>query len=166
MRAARPKVSSWRCRWPAVEARIVELSWFGDPDGAAAARRRLPRQTPDDRVVSGGPRRTIAATRDGTTAAAWQLVLDLLRDPHLDVLITGESEFEDAAGRDGDARADAGRHAVPPDSILIDWGRPGLIVRGHSTSWPFTRRVSSKTEPRPHWSGGNARCTASRCATT
>jgi len=76
-----------------VEARIVELSWFGDRDvplslGGAFHARRL----------------TIASSQVGRIAPSqrprWdtrrrmQLVLTLLRDPHLDVLISGESEFE------------------------------------------------------------------------
>ena len=77
-----------------VEARIVELSWFGDRDvplslGGAFHARRL----------------TIASSQVGRIAPSqrprWdtrrrmQLVLTLLRDPHLDVLISGESEFEE-----------------------------------------------------------------------
>lgn len=75
------------------EARIVELSWFGD------------------QVVSlplGGPfhakRLTIASSQVGNVAssqrARWtrarrmQLALTLLRDATLDVLVTGESSFE------------------------------------------------------------------------
>ena len=77
-----------------VEARIVELSWFGDRTvplslGGAFHARRL----------------TIASSQVGRIAPSqrprWdtrrrmQLVLTLLRDPQLDVLITGESEFEE-----------------------------------------------------------------------
>jgi hypothetical protein len=77
-----------------VEARIIELSWFGDrlvplPLGGAFHARRL----------------TIASSQVGRIAPAqrprWdthrrmQLVLTLLRDPLLDVLISGESEFEE-----------------------------------------------------------------------
>jgi 2-desacetyl-2-hydroxyethyl bacteriochlorophyllide A dehydrogenase len=77
----------------AQEARIVELSWFGDrnvalPLGGAFHARRL----------------TITSSQVGqlppAQRARWnhrrrmELVLELLRDPGLDVLITGESEFE------------------------------------------------------------------------
>lgn len=77
-----------------VEARIVELSWFGDRTvplslGGAFHARRL----------------TIASSQVGRIAPSqrprWdtrrrmQLVLALLRDPHLDVLISGESAFEE-----------------------------------------------------------------------
>jgi 2-desacetyl-2-hydroxyethyl bacteriochlorophyllide A dehydrogenase len=76
------------------EARIVELSWFGDRIvplslGGAFHARRL----------------TIASSQVGRIAAPqrprWdsrrrmQLVLTLLRDPDLDVLISGESAFEE-----------------------------------------------------------------------
>ncbi len=75
------------------ESRIVELSWFGDrtvglPLGGAFHAKRL----------------TIAASQVGSVAASqrarWdtrrrmQFALSLLRDPSLDVLITGESSFE------------------------------------------------------------------------
>ncbi len=77
----------------AVEAKIVELSWFGDqtvplPLGGAFHSKRL----------------TIASSQVGHVAPSqrprWdsrrrmQLVLGLLRNPALDVLITGESDFE------------------------------------------------------------------------
>ena len=77
----------------AVEATIVELSWFGDQRvplslGGAFHARRL----------------TIASSQVGRIAPSqrprWdtrrrmQLALTLLRDPALDALITGESEFE------------------------------------------------------------------------
>jgi len=77
-----------------VEAKIVELSWYGDrtvplPLGSAFHARRL----------------TIASSQVGRISpsqrARWdsrrrmQLVLGLLRDPHLDALISGESAFEE-----------------------------------------------------------------------
>ena len=80
-----------------LEARVVEMSWYGD------------------RVVSlplGGPfharRLTIAASQVGRIApsrqARWgtrrrmQLALTLLANPILDALVTGESDFEDLPG--------------------------------------------------------------------
>ena len=78
----------------AVEATVVELSWFGDRDvalplGGAFHSKRL----------------TIASSQVGRVAPAqrprWsthrrlQLALSLLRDASLDVLITGESPFDD-----------------------------------------------------------------------
>jgi NADPH:quinone reductase-like Zn-dependent oxidoreductase len=80
-----------------VEARIIELSWFGDrtvplPLGGAFHARRL----------------TIASSQVGRIAPSqrprWdtrrrmQLVLALLNDPRLDVLISGESAFEELPG--------------------------------------------------------------------
>lgn len=77
-----------------VEARIVDVSWYGDvavplPLGEAFHSRRL----------------TIASSQVGripphraprwTYARRMALALDLLRDPALDVLITGESPFDD-----------------------------------------------------------------------
>jgi 2-desacetyl-2-hydroxyethyl bacteriochlorophyllide A dehydrogenase len=78
----------------AFEATIVELSWYGDGDvavplGEAFHARRL----------------TIRSSQVGSVATAqrarWdprrrmQLALSMLTDPALDVLITGESAFED-----------------------------------------------------------------------
>ena len=77
-----------------IEAKIVELSWYGDrtvalPLGGTFHSRRL----------------TILSSQVGRIApsqrARWdahrriQLVLSLLRDPQLDVLISGQSDFED-----------------------------------------------------------------------
>ena len=101
------------------EASIVELSWFGDqavplPLGGAFHARRL----------------TIASSQVGSVApsqrARWdtrrrmQLALRLLADPSLDVLITGESEFRDAAGGDGrrSRRRQATRSVIGCDTGL------------------------------------------------
>ena len=77
-----------------IEAKIVELSWYGDRTvplslGGAFHARRL----------------TIASSQVGRISpsqrARWdsrrrmQLVFDLLRDPRLDALISGESPFEE-----------------------------------------------------------------------
>ena len=77
-----------------VEAPIVELSWFGDRTvplslGGAFHARRLT-------IVSSQVGRISPSQRARwDTRRRMQLVLRLLRDPHLDVLISGESEFED-----------------------------------------------------------------------
>ena len=78
----------------AFEATVVEMSWYGDravdlPLGEAFHARRL----------------TITSSQVGSVAASqrarWdsqrrmQLALAMLADPALDVLITGESAFED-----------------------------------------------------------------------
>ena len=78
----------------AVEARIVELSWFGDrtvplPLGAAFHARRLT-------IASSQVARVAPSQRARwDTRRRMQLVLALLRDPELDALITGESEFDE-----------------------------------------------------------------------
>jgi len=81
-------------RIAAFEATVVELSWYGDQRvpvalGAAFHARRL----------------TLKSSQVGTVATAqrarWdarrrlELALSLLTDPAVDVLITGESEFEE-----------------------------------------------------------------------
>jgi hypothetical protein len=75
------------------EATITELSWFGDrrvslPLGGAFHARRL--------TVASSQVGTIPAPQRArwTAARRMQLALSLLEDPALDVLITGESEFE------------------------------------------------------------------------
>lgn len=77
-----------------VEARIVELSWFGDRTvplslgGAFHARRLTIESSQVGRIApSQRPR--------WDTRRRMQLVLALLRDPRLDALISGESEFEE-----------------------------------------------------------------------
>jgi threonine dehydrogenase-like Zn-dependent dehydrogenase len=77
-----------------VEARIVEVSWYGArpvclPMGEAFHSRRL-------NIVSSQVGR-IPAHRAArwTHARRMRLALELLRDPRLDVLITGDSDFDD-----------------------------------------------------------------------
>jgi hypothetical protein len=77
-----------------VEARIVELSWFGDravslPLGGAFHGRRLT-------IVSSQVGRIAPSQRARwDTRRRMELVFSLLRDPRLDALISGESDFED-----------------------------------------------------------------------
>ena len=77
-----------------VEGRIVELSWFGDRavplslGGAFHARRLTIASSQVGRIAPSQRPRWDARRR-------MQLVLALLSDPHLDVLISGESEFEE-----------------------------------------------------------------------
>ena len=75
------------------EATVTELSWFGDkpvtlPLGGAFHARRL--------SVTSSQVGTIPAAQRSrwTTRRRMQLALSLLDDPALDVLITGESEFD------------------------------------------------------------------------
>jgi threonine dehydrogenase-like Zn-dependent dehydrogenase len=76
------------------EARVTELSWFGDrevtlPLGGAFHARRL-------QLVSSQVGRVAAVRRARwDTRRRLALALRLLQDPVLDVLITGESPFED-----------------------------------------------------------------------
>ena len=83
-----------------VEARIVELSWFGDQNGAAVARRRVPRQAPDDRVLAGRPHRPVTAAAMGQPPADAARVdaaaRSAARRPH-----HGRERIRGAAGRDG-----------------------------------------------------------------
>jgi len=76
------------------EALVVEMSWFGDREvharlGGAFHSKRL-----SLRASQVG---TLAAAQRGrwTPARRDALVLELLADPRLDVLLTGESRFED-----------------------------------------------------------------------
>ena len=78
----------------AFEATVVEMSWYGDarvslPLGQAFHSRRL-------RIVSSQVGAVAAPQRARwTTARRMQLAMKLLADPVLDVLITGESAFEE-----------------------------------------------------------------------
>jgi 2-desacetyl-2-hydroxyethyl bacteriochlorophyllide A dehydrogenase len=80
-------------RLAAIEARIVELSWFGDrtvplPLGGAFHAKRLT-------IQSSQVGRVAPAQRPRwDTHRRMQLALRLLSDPALDALITGESAFE------------------------------------------------------------------------
>jgi 2-desacetyl-2-hydroxyethyl bacteriochlorophyllide A dehydrogenase len=80
-------------RLAAIEARIVELSWFGDQvvplslGGAFHAKRLTIRSSQVGRVAA-------AQQPRWDTRRRMQLALGLLGDPALDALITGESAFE------------------------------------------------------------------------
>ena len=80
-------------RLAALEARIVELSWFGDQvvplslGGAFHAKRLTIRSSQVGRVAA-------AQRPRWDTRRRMQLALGLLRDPALDAVITGESAFE------------------------------------------------------------------------
>ncbi|MSR36522.1 MAG: zinc-binding alcohol dehydrogenase [Gemmatimonadetes bacterium] len=76
-----------------VEAKVVEVSWYGSRPitvalGEAFHSRRLTLQSSQVGRIPPG-----RATR-WSHARRMELALDLLRDPRLDLLITGESEFE------------------------------------------------------------------------
>jgi threonine dehydrogenase-like Zn-dependent dehydrogenase len=77
-----------------VEARIVDVSWYGDqsvslPLGEAFHSRRL--KIESSQVGRIPPHRAARWTH----ARRMALALELLRDPRLDALITGESDFDD-----------------------------------------------------------------------
>ena len=74
---------------------MLDLSWYGDARGAALAGRRVP-------LAAGSRIRasqvgTVSPARSArrTTADRLALALDLLRDPAFDVLVTGESRFDE-----------------------------------------------------------------------
>ncbi|MFB8244139.1 zinc-binding alcohol dehydrogenase [Streptomyces sp. NPDC055952] len=77
----------------AAEGTVIELSWYGDravslPLGEAFHSRRL--------TVRSSQVGTVSPARPGRTYAdRLTLALDLLADPALDALVTGESAFED-----------------------------------------------------------------------
>ncbi|MFC7845740.1 zinc-binding alcohol dehydrogenase [Streptomyces sp. NPDC057382] len=77
----------------AAEGTVIELSWYGDravslPLGEAFHSRRL--------TVRSSQVGTVSPARPGRTYAdRLALALDLLADPALDALVTGESAFED-----------------------------------------------------------------------
>ena len=81
----------------APEGTVLELSWYGDREvrlslGGAFHAGRL--------RVRASQVGTVSPARAGrrTTADRLALALDLLRDPAFDVLVTGESRFEELPG--------------------------------------------------------------------
>jgi threonine dehydrogenase-like Zn-dependent dehydrogenase len=76
------------------EATVTEMSWFGDrpvtlPLGEAFHAKRLTLKSSQVSVVAGAQRARWSPQR------RMQLVLELLADPRLDALITGESPFDE-----------------------------------------------------------------------
>ncbi len=98
----------------AAEGTVVDLSWYGDTQvqlslGGAFHSRRLGIRASQVGMVSPARR----ASR--TSADRIGLALDLLRDPAFDVLITGESDFEelpDVMARLADGRLPALCHTI------------------------------------------------------
>ena len=115
----------------APDGEVLELSWYGDAPvtvelGGVFHSRRL--------AVRASQVGEVAAARRGrrTHADRLALALDLLRDPAFDVLLTGESPFEElpqvmanlASG--SPVRACVGASSIP--TIPTPWG--GLSVHG------------------------------------
>jgi threonine dehydrogenase-like Zn-dependent dehydrogenase len=81
----------------AVEAEVIDLSWYGDTPvtlslgGPFHSRRLGIRASQVGRIA---PARRVTRT----TADRLELALELLRDPAFDVLLTGESGFEELPG--------------------------------------------------------------------
>ena len=76
------------------EGTVLDLSWYGDTEvrlslGGAFHSRRLGLRASQVGTIS--PARSGSRTRADRLA----LALDLLRDPAFDVLVTGESQFDD-----------------------------------------------------------------------
>jgi threonine dehydrogenase-like Zn-dependent dehydrogenase len=81
----------------APEGTVIELSWYGDaevrlPLGGAFHEKRLAIRASQVGTVS--PARSARRT----TADRLRLALELLRDPAFDVLVTGESRFDELPG--------------------------------------------------------------------
>jgi hypothetical protein len=81
----------------APEGTVLDLSWYGDTEvrlslGGAFHARRLGLRASQVGTVS--PARSARRTASDRLA----LALDLLRDPAFDVLVTGESRFDELPG--------------------------------------------------------------------
>src|SRR5689334_7548672 len=78
----------------APDATVVELSWYGDAETRVSLGGAFHARRPTVRASQVG---AVAAARRGrrTTGQRLALALDLLRDPAFDVLLTGESRFEE-----------------------------------------------------------------------
>jgi threonine dehydrogenase-like Zn-dependent dehydrogenase len=78
----------------APEGTVIELSWYGDTEVQLSLGGRFHHRRLGIRASQVG---TVAAARRGSrsTADRLTLALDLLRDPAFDVLITGQSGFDD-----------------------------------------------------------------------
>jgi threonine dehydrogenase-like Zn-dependent dehydrogenase len=102
----------------APEGEVVELSWYGDAEtrvslGGAFHSGRL--------AVRASQVGTVAAARRGTRTRRerLELALALLRDPAFDVLLTGESPFEELP--DVMARLAGGELPALCHSLLYPW---------------------------------------------
>ena len=110
-----------------VEATIVEVSWYGSrsvplPLGEAFHARRLTIKS--SQVGRLSPRQTPRWTH----ARRMALALNLLRDPRLEVLVTGESPFDDLPEVMARLSREPGGHVVSPGDVQIGRRerRPGV----------------------------------------
>jgi threonine dehydrogenase-like Zn-dependent dehydrogenase len=101
----------------APEGTVIDLSWYGDSEvrlslGGAFHSRRL--------GIRASQVGTLAPARSGrrTTADRLGLALDLLRDPAFDVLVTGQSRFDELP--DVIARLAAGTLPALCHTIIYD----------------------------------------------
>ena len=100
------------------EATIAEMSWYGDqvvpmPLGESFHARRLTLRSSQVGTVARSQRSR------WDTRRRMQLALRLLADPALDVLMTGESAFEDLPEVMAQLAAARRRHVVPSHQILV-----------------------------------------------
>ena len=100
----------------APEGTVLELSWYGD---ARCASPWAARFTPAGSVIRGSQVGTVSPARSArrTTADRLALALDLLRDPAFDVLVTGESRFEELPDVHGAPGRGQPAGAVPPHHL-------------------------------------------------
>ena len=128
MRARPPRASPPRSRPPVLEATVVEASWYGDRDDGGRSRRELSQPPAPARVEPG---------RAGAAGAACPLdnrrrletALALLADPALDVLLTGETDF-DALCPACMPRSLTGRERSAIASVIAEKGRGHVRRRG------------------------------------
>ena len=104
-------------RLAAFETRIVEMSWYGADTvsialGNAFHSKRLSLISSQVGQVAGSQRARWDHRR------RMELALSMLTEPALDALITGESDFDATAGRDGAAGRCARRYDLPSYSLL------------------------------------------------
>ncbi len=103
------------------EGTVIDLSWYGDAETLLT----LGGAFHSDRLgIRASQVGTVAAARRGrrTAAERLELAIDLLRDPAFDVLLTGESPFEDLPGvmsRLADGRLRALCHRVTYDRAPV-----------------------------------------------
>ena len=92
--ARRPPASSCSLDLLAPEGTVIDLSWYGDTEVALSLGGAFHSGRLGIRSSQVG---TVSPARSGrrTTADRLALALDLLRDPAFDVLLTGESRFDE-----------------------------------------------------------------------
>ncbi len=139
------------------EAKIIEMSWYGDGDISAAARRRVSQPPVDNHLQSRSGRScTVSSPTLALCAPALAAALDLLGDDRLDALIAPPIAFTDLPAHLPRIFGAPGQRRTLPAYRLSVRG-----IRVHPLKSATTIMIAHSFRGAGVWPGAR-RCTAQR----